>query len=254
MKAAAKKIETCEIVIESLATETVNLWIMGTSGGFIYNAMSEKAKRSLLFPPGPMTAADKAQKMKHNPVEEFRNSTYQRRGDGPTRFTMKATAWKRAMMTAALETPGAKKTQIGRLIWVNGEHVDMYGVPKLLMASVIQAGISRAPDIRTRAILPEWCCKVSLSFVKPQLSAIMITRLLETAGLICGVGDWRQEKGAGNYGQFRCVDASECAHIVKKGGMAAQDAALKADIPECHDLDSESLLDWFVNERQRRGK
>ena len=73
--------------------------------------------------------------MKHDPIAEFRASVYRMpKDDDPTVLAILPTAFKGAMGTAALDMPGAKRTQIGRLVYVHGELLPVYGVPKVFMA------------------------------------------------------------------------------------------------------------------------
>lgn len=238
------------IEIEGIRTGTISPWLVGRSP-LILNAMSEKTRQSLLMP-RKKTAADKAQNLKHEPMDEYRNSAYKRTGTGPTRIIFPASAFKGAMCNAALEIPGAKKAQIGRLVWVEGDTVDVYGVPELKMDVVRSADMNRTPDIRTRAILREWAVRLRITFVQPTLNATSIIQLLSTAGMIIGVGDYRQEKGRGSYGQFE-VSNDGGAHeaIVKAGGMKAQDAALEK--PEMYDEETKQLMEWFLAEKTKRG-
>ena len=239
-----------QLVIEKLRTQTMKVWVKGVTP-IILNSMSEKVRQELLFPARKKTRADREQKLKHNPIEEYRNSVYRRNGDGPTRLMFPAIAFKAAMMEAALEIPGAKKTQIGRLVWVVGQEVSLYGIPKLLMSVVRSADMNRTPDVRTRAIVGEWCCEVNITFVRPTISDTAVGHLLETAGLVIGIGDFRQQKGKGNYGQFQIAEEKEIQSIIETGGTEQQDAALES--PECWDAESESLLSWWNEERARRG-
>ena len=182
--------------------------------------MQEKAKRELLLPAGRKTAAFKAQNIKHDPIAEFRGSVYRWAGDDhPTRLKFPAPAFKGALASAALEVPGAKKAQIGRLVWVEGFSVDIYGTPELLMSVVRSADIAKTPDIRTRAILPEWCCRLVINYIRPTLTQQALAVLLQWSGLVIAVGDFRQEKGKGSYGQFRLVneDDPEFRRIVETG-------------------------------------
>jgi len=219
----------------------------------IMNRMSEKAGRELLLP-RRKTAADKAGSLKHNPPEEFRASAYRAVGeDVPTRLLLLATAFKGAMRSVAVDIPGAAKAQIGRLTYVDGDHVSIYGIPKLLMSITRSADMNRTPDVRTRAIVPHWACRLGVTYVKPILREQAVANLLAAAGIMRGVGDWRPEKGAGNYGQFELVsqDDAKFKAILSGGGMAAQDAALAK--PECYDAESHDLLAWFTTTASERG-
>jgi hypothetical protein len=242
---ATKRAETSEISVLEISQGTAKFAIVGTSP-LIFNRMAEKAKRELLMPKGRKTAADRAQSLKHMPLDEYRDSVYRNHGDAAaTRLCLPAPAFKCAMGTAALDLPGTKKTEIGRLTWVTGRTVSVWGIPQLLMSVVRSADINKTPDIRTRAILPEWCCVVEINFVRPKLSAGAVGNLLAAAGITAGVGDFRQEKGKGSYGQYRLVEAADAdfARIVKAGSLKAQDAALAE--PQCYDADTEELLSWF---------
>jgi len=219
----------------------------------ILNRMSEKAARELLLP-RKKTVADKAASLKHNPPEEYRASAYKTVGDSePTRLLMLSTAFKGAMRSVAVDIPGAAKAQIGRLTYVAGDYVPIYGVPKLFMSIVRSADMNKTPDVRTRAIVPEWACKLSVTYVKPILREKDVVNLLAAAGIMRGVGDWRPEKGAGNYGQFELVSPTDqnFSRIIKIGGLAPQDAALLD--PETYDAESAELLGWFTAEATRRG-
>jgi hypothetical protein len=196
---AAKKKEE-EISIVEIRKETINVCLLGRTP-FICNAMSQKVRQELLLPKGRKTAADKRTTLKHDPLTEFRNSPYKLDSpDAPTLIAMLSTAFKRSLASAAVDIPGATRAQIGRLCWVKGEKIPMFGVPKLFMSVTRSADMNRTPDIRTRAILPEWAAMLEIEFVIPLLNRTNVVSLLSAAGLIQGVGDWRPEKGSGNYG------------------------------------------------------
>jgi hypothetical protein len=229
----------------------LNVCVLGTSP-IILNRMSEKAKRELLMPKGRKTAVEKATSLKHHPMDEYRASAYTLRGDAPTLLAMLATSFKGAMATAALDLPGAKKAQIGRLTYVNGDYVPLFGVPQLFMSVVRSADMNKTPDVRTRAIVPKWACKLSVTYIKPLMRPNAVANLLAAAGMSIGVGDWRPEKGKGNYGQFQIVDADnpEFLEIIASGGRAAQEEAIEN--PVCYDDETTSLLSWFDEEINRR--
>jgi len=239
--------------IEACEQDTIIVAIVGTSP-LIFNRMSEKARQQLLMGAGKKTAAEKAGQAKHNPLAEYRASPYRMRADdAPTLLGFPSSAFKGAMETAALETPGAKKAQVGRLISVSWDNVAIYGVPEIFCSITRSADMAKTPDVRTRAIVPEWAAMLSVSFVTPTLRAPMVLTLLANAGIVSGIGDWRQEKGAGNFGAFRVTnpDDEQFQRIVKSGGRAVQEAALER--PRAFDAETAELLEWYGQEVGRRG-
>jgi hypothetical protein len=240
---------TDEINVLEISQGEISFCILGSTP-LLFNAMAAKARRELLMPKGRKTAADKAQSLKHQPLDEFRNSTY-RRSDhmpGDTRLLFPAPAFKGVMATAALDLPGTKKTEIGRLTWIVGERVEVFGIPKLRMDVVRSADMNKTPDVRTRACLAEWACRVTVRFVMPKLRETAVANLLAAGGVTCGIGDFRQEKGKGNHGQFMLVDAdnADFVRLTTTCGTAAQDEALKD--PEFWDDDTAELMTWFSAE------
>src|SRR5690606_32985291 len=104
-------------------------------------------------PKGRKTAAEKASSLKHDPLQEFADSPYIDEDESaPTYLQHLSSAFKNALKGAALDLPGANKSQIGRLTWVNGERVGIYGVPQIFCSVTRSADMNRTPDVRTRAI------------------------------------------------------------------------------------------------------
>jgi hypothetical protein len=243
-----------ELEVVTLRQEEATFCLLGTTP-FYFNAFSEKAKNELLLPRGRMTAAQKAHNLKHNPEAEFRASVYRdRTADGPTRLVMKATALKGGMATAALDMPtSVAKSQINRLVTVMGEWIPIWGTPLLAIDPVIQAGISRAPDMRTRAKLRTWAGIARVRYTLPMVTQQAVATLVGAAGMIVGMGDFRQEKGKGSNGLYEIVpeDDPRWQHLVKTAGRDAQDAALES--PVCFDAEAAELLEWFHSEIARRG-
>lgn len=221
---------------------------------FICNSMAEKAMRSLLFPAGRKNAAERATSLKHEPIEEYRSSPYRSTDPkSPTLIQCVAISFKRAMESIALDVPGLTKAQLSRNLVAPEQRVSLYGAPQMLMSVVRSADMARTPDVRTRAILPEWACKVRIRYPHPMFRGEDISKLFALSGLARGVGDFRPERGAGSYGQFEVVEKNDSRwkSIVQHGGRAAQMAALES--PEMYDDETEKLFAWFVEERQRRG-
>jgi hypothetical protein len=227
--------------------------ILGTTP-LIYNAPSTHAVKSLLFPPPPKNRAERATTVKHNPVQEFRDSCYLERedsGDTPTRLFVPTTFWKGTIANAALDIPGATKAQVGRLVKVTGDHSPIWGLPKVWMSMVKNGGMNAAPDIRTRARLETWASVVEVEFMAGHFKSSDLANLLEAAGTLVGIGDFRQQKGKGDFGCFTIVSHDDPEYLkILRFGRVAQDQALKAALPA--DVDTGRLLDWYGEELARR--
>lgn len=249
---ATKKQESGTVSVLEVQRGTVQFAVVGTTP-LILNRMSEKARHEILLPKGRKTAADKAATLKHEPLAEYRASPYlSRDNDAPTRLLLMASAFKGALRSVAVDMPGAAKAQIGRLTYVEGEYVPIYGVPQLLMSVTRSADMNKTPDIRSRAIVPRWASLLSVTFIKPILTQNAVSTLMSAAGIMRGVGDWRPEKGAGSYGQFRIAGLDDPEFVaLLADGRAKQDAALES--PACYDAETEEMLAWFTAETNRRG-
>src|SRR6185312_13373130 len=244
--------KSTEVEVVMLRQEEITFCVLGLTP-FYCNRVAEKAKRELLMPRGRLTTAQKASNLKHDPETEYRSSPYLRKTDGPTRIMMKATAFKGAMAQAAIDMPTAvAKSQINRLTYVVDEFVPIWGIPRLNMDIVRSADMARTPDIRTRARLDKWASKVTVRYTLPMLNDKAVSTLLAASGMIVGIGDFRQEKGKGNNGLYEIVaeDDPRFLAVLADGGAEAQDYALAN--PECSDAETEDLLSWFHEERERR--
>ena len=249
---ATKKEQEVTINVLKLKTTTLDVHIVGSTP-LIFNAMSKKVKEGLLCPKPKKSKADQEQTLKHNPFGEYRDSVYRTIDpEGDPLFVFPGGGAKKAIASAALDIPGAAKTQIGRLSWVDQYNIPIWGVPQMLMSVVRNADKGRTPDVRTRAILPEWCAKFSITFTTPQLNEETITNLTAASGIIVGWGDWRNQKGSGTFGQFRICKPTDADYkrIMKTGGRVAQEAGLR-DVT-CFDHETTELLEYFEAEAARR--
>lgn len=135
-----------------------------------------------------------------------------------------------------------------------GEFAALYGTPQLRMDVVRSADMKKTPDIRTRAFLPKWGAEIEVQYIIPQLSALAVVTLLCNAGVLIGIGDFRQEKGKGSFGCFRVVgdgeDDDEWNDLVANHGRAAQEAAL-AD-PEFANAETAELMEYYHGAMRRR--
>src|SRR3990172_776783 len=131
------------IYVPEIHRKHILVSILGTSP-YIANRMAEKARHELLNPRGRMNAAEKQTNLKHDPVAEFRASPYTLMDEAaPTLLAGMSSAFKGAMSTAALDLPGTKKAQIGRLVYVEGDYTPIYGVPRLFMSVTRSADMNR---------------------------------------------------------------------------------------------------------------
>jgi hypothetical protein len=246
-----KREQPTEVQILEMFKGVVEVCIIGRSP-LICNRMSEKAMRELIYPHGRKTTAEKAGSLKHDPWKEFRDSPYTNLNEGPTRLQIPSSMFKGAMRSAAVDLPGATKAQIGRLVYVLDDRIDLYGTPQIMLAVTRSSDIGRTPDVRSRAILPRWACKIRVAFVKPILNETAVYHLIAGSGIMAGLGDWRVGKGSGNYGQYELVSPKDPEFLsILKEGRAEQDAALCN--PVSHDDETQSLLLWFENEADKRG-
>jgi len=247
-----KVVDLAEAIAESgLKQRSTTFGILGTTP-LLFNRMSEKAKHQLLLPSPKMNQAEKDANIKHDPFGEFRGSVYfPHNGEG---CILPSNAFTQSCASAALRIPGTTKTEIGQLVGCRSKNIVIYGLPRLHMAVVRQAGITRAPDIRTRACIERWGCLLKLWWMEPRLSHKAVLTLLMTAGIIIGVGDGRKEKGTFDYGSFEIVneDDAELVELQKTCGKAEQQFALAH--PQCYDEESQELFDWYSDEIQRRGR
>lgn len=248
---ATKTKQTETITVQALKRGTVRLRIIGTTPLF-QNRMSEKVKQGLLTGTKKKTAAEKAE-IKHHPLDEFRSSA-EILPDGPTALGLRVVAVKAAMSNAALETPGLTKSSVQRLLFMPGDFAELYGIPQLRMDVVRSADMARTPDVRTRAYLPKWGAELDVHFVTPQLSVAAVVTLLCNAGVLIGVGDFRQEKGKGGFGAFRVLAEgdkdAEWDDLVKNHGRKQQMQALEN--PEFANRDTFDLMAHYEAEVDRR--
>ena len=246
-----------EIIIDTMDVLKIEMGevyfhIVGTTP-MIMNRLPAKAAQQLLLPPKRRNRAELESSLKHDPVGEFRNAVCLNRDTKtPALFHLPDGAFRKAIAQAALDIPGAKKAEVGRLISIPATQIDLYGVPYMFTRIVRMGGMTKTPDVRTRAIFPQWACRLPVRFVKTKLNQGTIANLLMAAGIIVGIGDYRNEKGAGSYGCFKVVNDNDAEFeaIIKKQARAAQVKAMNSPMP--YDDETDELISWFNSEADRR--
>ena len=203
----AKTKEAGPLLIERLSMEEGTFTLVGTTGLYCHR-MAAKAKRQLMLGGRKKTAAERLH-IKHDPRGEFLDSMHVLEGfHEHSNVMFPAMAIKSAMATAALVVEGVRKTDVQRLVFFPHEFVPIFGIPRIRMDITRSADINKTPDVRTRAYFREWATVVTLRYAKPQLSAKAVSALLFNAGMMCGIGDFRQEKGKGSYGTFEPTNSA----------------------------------------------
>lgn len=244
--------KTEEIQVVQVKRGRVTFCVLGATP-LIFHRLAQKASRELLLPSQKKNRNEKETTLKHDPYAEFRDSVHASNDDkSPTLLQLPSMSFKCALRNAAVDIPGsATKAAIGRLAYVEGDYVNVYGLPKLHMSIVRMADMARTPDVRTRAIVPQWGCYLTVSYVKPILNEQAIGNLLAGAGMMQGVGDFRTEKGKGNFGSFELVEETDPRfQALLKIGRKQQVEAMNN--PECYDGEAAELLGWFNVEAKRR--
>jgi hypothetical protein len=248
--------QTTHIDVVEVKRGTATFRILGATP-LIMEAYTAKAKRQLLLPSGRMNPTEKATNLKHNPLEEYRESAVTT-PHGPTLLAMPATAFKDAIRTAALDLAGVSKAEIGRLTYVEADDdnmVPIWGIPALYMTTVRSSDIGRTPDIRTRPVIRHWATILTVHYVMPKMTEQAIARLIVAAGITAGVGGWRPEKGSGNFGTFDLVadsnnNAPAWELLAENTTRADQEDALRN--PSYYDRGSQELMEWYDEEIERR--
>ena len=242
---AKAKSKTTAVVIPQLKRKAARFYILGQTGLYIHR-MSAKARKSLLIGARKKTAAQRLE-IKHDPYSEFRECMLiQENWHEHSHIAFPAMAFKSAMGTAALATPGIRKTDVQRLVFMPQENVAIFGVPKLRIDVVRSSDIARTPDMRTRPFFAQWATEIDIEFEPTALSAQAIANLLSNAGTVCGIGDNRQEKGKGSYGTFTIVP-----ELPKE--LLDRDAQWEAiQNPEAANFETQELLTELEKEIEAR--
>ncbi len=231
--------------------------LLGT-GPILFNRIKDWGP--ILLPPKKKKGQEREMTLRKDPYDDFLQSPYRDQDDdAPTLIQGLAVWFKLGCARAAIDSDsGLQGTFVRRHLRATGgrdggERIAIYGVPEMHMAVARLAGATRAPDIRTRVVMREWCCQVTFTWAQPQLNLKQVSTLLGNSGMISGAGDWRLEKG-GDYGAFRIVDPKKSEYykrIKKTGGRKKQIAAMNN--PAYYNLETAETFEQFLKDAHARG-
>lgn len=239
------------IEIVPIIQDSARFGILGRTP-LIQNQLSTEAQRELLYPKSKGNAAERKAKLKHDPLREFQDAIHRAtNGNLPTLVVMPSRSFTKAIASSAVDIPGASKAAITRLVSIPDAEIAIYGTPVLYMTNVRQAGLNKAPDIRTRAVFKRWGAIVELNYVPSLITLSNAAALLSAAGILIGIGDDRREKG-GSMGAYDVVplDDPTLVALMKTEAKKAQEAAIED--PGFYDAKTEELYSWFQEQVIRR--
>ena len=182
-----------QIVIEQPNILSVGLEVSGTAD-LIQNRFSQKSVEQMLRKHMGISVQRESKK----PREVLEDATvYNVEG----KVAMPPTGFKLAMISAASQLKGLKKTQLRTALFVEGNSVVIKYremVPRMDITRT--SGIGRVPDVRFRPSFQDWTARLIIQF-SDVLTVQTVVDLLNRAGQV-GVGEWRPEKN-GTFGTFR---------------------------------------------------
>ena len=241
-------------IIKQPQTQLVALEIQGTAS-LIQNCFSQKSVEQMLRKHMGISVQREAKK----PREVLEAATIR---NVKGRVCIPPTAFKKAMLTAAVQVKGLKKTQLRTLLFVEGKSVPITFEEMIPRMDITRtSGMARTPDVRFRPEFTNWKARLVIRF-GDVINATTVVDLLQRAGQV-GVGEWRPEKD-GTFGTFevvRSIDKTkEVAEIRDECGVALvslkiPEWALDADIdPALLDRIARGQNDDDIDEGEESGE
>ena len=181
------------LVIEQPNILSVGIEVSGTAD-LIQNKFSQKSVEQML----KSHMGVSVQRERKKPREVLEEATV-RNMDGVV--ALPPTAFKLAMISAASQIKGLKKTQLRIALFIQGNSIPITyreTVPRMDITRT--SGIGRTPDVRFRPSFQEWKARMIILF-SDTLTVQTVVDLLNRAGQV-GVGEWRPEKN-GTFGTFK---------------------------------------------------
>jgi hypothetical protein len=182
-----------DVVIEQPNRVSVCLEITGRAP-LIQNKFSQKAVEEMLRKHMGISV----QREKKKPREVIEAAMIKNMAE---RICVPPTGIKKAMLTAAAQIKGLKKTHLRTTIFVEGQSIPIvYSNMTPRMDMVRTSGIARTPDVRFRPQFNDWKARLLITF-SDTISVQTVVDLLNRAGDV-GLCEWRPDKD-GTFGTFR---------------------------------------------------
>lgn len=222
--ATTKKVE--EILVKPVEREIFTVRIVGDSPLIVHN-WAKKNIDILIGPVKNATKSDPLPKMRKEPRDpfyDFIESCYWIEGK-PTEYTEEAfdkavengakfgfpvTGIKKAAVNGAARGGSALKQAVGkgtfflRGIGRDGMFAEIQGEPPMMRQDVVRLAnkTTVAADVRWRPQFNNWHMDLTIEYNKNGLiTAEQIVNMINLGGFVCGLGEWRPEKG-GTYGMY----------------------------------------------------
>jgi hypothetical protein len=200
----------------------LNFWVIGVTP-LICHAWSEKAKQEML---AKQVSAIKPGKEPRDPQADFLTSQYEMKelGEGVCGFPV--TGFKKALIDAAHNDKGIPKTDVMAGLWLNAvltpvrpalagakcnmPLVRIWGEQAVMREDMVRVGIGlrKTASFTYRAEFWPWAFNITGRINADLVSNDQLSFLVEEAGQICGLGDWRNQR-SGVFGAFRLATGKE---------------------------------------------
>lgn len=181
------------VVIQQPTILSIGLEVSGTAD-LIQNRFSQKSVEQMLRKHMGISVQRESKK----PREVLEEATVYNT-DG--KVAMPPTGFKLAMIEAASQLKGLKKTQLRTALFIVGGSIPITFdkmIPRMDITRT--SGIGRTPDVRFRPSFTNWKARMVIQFADT-LTVQTIVDLLNRAGQV-GVGEWRPQKN-GCFGTFK---------------------------------------------------
>lgn len=194
-------------------------WLVGTTP-LISHAWSEKAKREMLQ---KQVKATRGGREERNPEADFISSLYEM---APGQYGFPVTAFKAAIVEACHKDKGIAKTTMQGALYFDADIVrvrpalagavcDMplvriYGSKPEMREDMVRIGVGmqKTANLAYRAQFSTWAVHLTGQLNTTQVPLTTFANAINDAGLVKGVGEWRNEH-KGVFGAFRLASEAE---------------------------------------------